>query len=295
MRPYRLASFALSVAFAMAAPASATLLVYEGFDYISGNLTDKNGGTGFTGAWQASGSNTPLAVPSPAAPLNYPDLPTAGNSIVDNSNSSSTGVRANLRTWDSTSYTDNGDVLWFSALFQKGGATTGEMQFGFVSGASPFTTPVGFQVNAGGTTVAALINSGTSASTLSFASGATSTHLVVGRLDFSDTPNADTVTIWLDPNLSVVPTSGGVSLSGTFPISSNVTLRGSGTYSGWADEIRIGTAYEDVIRASVPEPASLGIVGVCGALLLTRRRSRTGQSFSSHPRVSERPLRAIQT
>jgi hypothetical protein len=38
------------------------------------------------------------------------------------------------------------------------------------------------------------------------------------------------------------------------------------------DEVRIGTAWEDVTSSTVPEPCALGIIGIAATGLLRRRK-----------------------
>ncbi len=254
----------------------AALIASESFDYTNtATLAGNNGGSGWGSAsWASVSGVSSFVIGSPGSPpagLSYTGVTSSGNSVVDNSTSSSTGTRANTRAWDTAGYVDSGDTLWFSILIRKGSQASGsDVKVGILSGSDPNTEVIGFRASANSASsgsLSAYVGSTASTSSLTFN---TDTHLVVGKISLMDIAGGDTITIWLDPGSESATTSGGVSLSGDFNVGSNVSIRGGGTWSGWLDELRIGETFSDV--APVPEPAALGLLALGGLLALNRRR-----------------------
>lgn len=91
----------------------------------------------------------------------------------------------------------------------------------------------------------------------------------LARTYFALNPSADAEPTW-------IPVSAGSSdPSGFFFSEAAVAVSKSSNSeavaNGWIDEIRVGTAYSDVVV--IPEPVTLGLLSVGGLALLRRRRN----------------------
>jgi hypothetical protein len=112
---------AVAAAFLIASPAAAVLLVHEPFDYPAGqNIVGKNGGLGFTGAWRDETVATPGVIQSGS--INYPGLPTTGNSLFMTGAGGNYSVFRNFNLVPGT----NGTTTWLSFLGQRTGAATAD-------------------------------------------------------------------------------------------------------------------------------------------------------------------------
>jgi hypothetical protein len=104
---------------AFAPPVAAVLLVHEPFDYPAGQtIVDKNGGLGFTGAWRNETAATPGIIQ--AGSINYPGLPTTGNSLFMTGATGNYSVFRNFTLIPGT----NGTTTWLSFLGQRLGAAS---------------------------------------------------------------------------------------------------------------------------------------------------------------------------
>src|SRR3954453_13999129 len=106
----------------VAAPVSAALINYDGFDYTGTNLNGQNGGTGWSGGWfnTVSADNTltndgvSLSYPSTfEAPLNTP--PTVGSHV----RSGGTSVSSSRLLAQTIPLNIDGTTAYVSALFRK--------------------------------------------------------------------------------------------------------------------------------------------------------------------------------
>lgn len=117
------------------------------------------------------------------------------------------------------------------------------------------------------------INNGPKAS---LGAGNTDTNLFVVRFDLSTAAASDSVTMWMNPDLTggfASDPSGGIPLGSGLDLFAINNIRfGSGGGAGnVVDEIRFGTTLESVI--AVPEPGA-ALLGAIGALAVLRRRQR---------------------
>lgn len=262
-----------------ALPASAAIVLYDGFDYGTGSIGTQNGGTGsWSQAWQApTGAEGVMSVTSGG--LSYTGIESVGNKLSDNTNS---GL-GTVRNFDATGLTDNGSSVWFSALVFVPTSTTGsDLRMKFFAD-STVSTGSSAYVNSG----AGIFVSGAGGLEIEYnnttrsASGTTytknETFLVIGRMDFSDTAASDSIRIWLNPNTSSQPVDGtSIALSGVdLPTGANnnrFAVRGGGTFQGSVDEIRLGTTFASVI----PEPSTyaflIGLLGVIGVFIFRLRK-----------------------
>jgi hypothetical protein len=250
----------------------AALLLYEDFGYAATtSLTSANSGTGnWTSAWATAPTTSSTTITSSG--LTYSGLPTAGNATSE-SNSASQG---NTRPWSGSGLFTDSSELWFSVLVNTSAASS-DLRFYALSAPDPGSNGgAGFRIS--GTSINAQIGTSSSGGSFSVTSG--STMLLVGRLGFSDTINADSVSLWLNPTISVTPPTGGISLSGNIGNTGSplVALRGGFTWGGVVDEIRVGTTFGDVV--AVPEPSTVSLLALAAgfAWMRSRRARRTSGS-----------------
>lgn len=264
----------------------AELIAYEGFDYADGDLRGESGGEGeWLSAWiqgQGFGSGVTWQVGQPS--LSYTDsggraLPTAGGAVrADDGGAGDTEFRE-ARTWDSFDYNDDGDVLWFSFLFNRSSGNTSGGHF-WIIGDAGLSNGIGVFINPENVSARIQVDfSVNSSSSESFTVG--EDHFVVGRITFSDLMD-DEVRFWLDPELDAIPldtasNSGAVSAALNQTNKNSFYMRQFNSPGVTAiDEIRIGTDFFSVV--GVPEPSSLALAGVallCAGRLMSVNRQRT--------------------
>lgn len=258
-------------------PASAALIIYDGFDYNAGTLAGANGGTGWTSPWTQSGTTTVLSTVSPG--LSYNQLQVTGNAMSD----TSTGAQLAYRSYDTTGLMDDGNSVWFSVLYSVSGGGDSTIKF-FANGthaSANYQTGVGIRIdnNSG---IAA--DFGVASFTYKGFAHGSNAHLIVGRISFSDTAGQDRITLWVDPDLTAGTPSDGAAFDDKFgtvsaiwpegqdAIGNEVVIRGGGSYVGIFDEIRLGTSFADV--APIPEPAAYGFGLAALALFMGLRSKR---------------------
>jgi hypothetical protein len=93
----------------------------------------------------------------------------------------------------------------------------------------------------------------------------------VARITLSDT-GFDTVDLWVGATGSPVDVSGAAAATLSMELSSVNAFRINGGSNQQFDNLVVGTTMGDV--SAIPEPASLGMLGVAAAAMLLRRRFR---------------------
>jgi hypothetical protein len=265
-----------------AAPSRAALIAYEPFDYADGDLRAEDGGEGqWTNPWHAGqgfGSGDAWQVTQPS--LSYTDsggrtLPTAGGAARADVDGLGDDEFREARPWDVDDHNDEGDVVWFSFLFNRtSGHTSGNHIWilgdaGLPDGIGVYINPtnIGARIQ-----VAGVVHGGGGKS---FTVG--EDHLVVGRMTFSELMD-DEVRFWLDPELNAIPQDDDPN-SGAVTAALNQTRR-TGFYMRQSnspgvtaiDEIRIATDFFSAI--GVPEPTSLVIIAAgFGLIVCSRKRT----------------------
>jgi hypothetical protein len=244
---------------------AAALIAYEPFDYADGNLRGEDGGEGeWVSQWiqgQGFGTGDTWQVAQPS--LSYADsggrtLPTAGGAARADDGGAGNMEFREARTWDSFDYNDDGDVVWFSFLFNRTSESTSGNHIWIIGDAG---LPNGIGVFINPTNVGARIQVDMtvySAGHKSFTVG--EDHLIVGRITFSDLME-DEVRFWLDPELNEIPLDAALN-SGAVSAALNQTNKNAFYMRQFnspgvttIDEIRIGTDFFSVV--GVPEPSSL--------------------------------------
>lgn len=291
---------------AWASQASASLLIYEGFDYTAGanGLNSQNGGTGFTAAWGAA-DNADVS----AGSMGYTDgggraLTTSGNRLlVDASGvSPATGVTISpFRSVASALDTVTGNTVYISLLGQKLSGTGRAMNFAFFTdianngvytsqerisvghgtnqpnAAGPFTWGAFVFGNGNNGALPQVI--GSNYSTTSILDSA----FVVLKIEANASGLDERFSLFINPSLDAegVPVAtflrdslvsiNEIDRIRPFAGGSNATLAPS---PADFDELRIGTSWADVTPFTlVPEPGAvtMGLLALMG-LLVRRRR-----------------------
>lgn len=273
----------------------AALILSESFNYtvggtlsnVDGAGTDANGGTGFSGAWNNSRTD------SIVTGLTDSRSATSGGGI---GGAALVSVNTTGRVWDGTSYGDDGEVTWFSIIMSSASATytattaPGSRMMLFSNGPNMGSSN-GFGFELGGVSggignISARLGGTVSSTTATYIQD--TANFVLGRYVNSASGN-DLVEIWVNPNATALSNysisgnlvdlgtaSSSVSLLNaavTFSASSGVYLRAGGTNSVWtADELYVGTAFSDVVTV-IPEPSTSALLalGIAGLVVLRRR------------------------
>ena len=226
--------------------ASGAMLYHEPFDYPAADLTGNNGGAGWTGAWTDSGN--PVVVSTSG--LTYSDpagriLNVSGGSA----NSADGGASTTISLRDFSSSLNN---VWISFLYQLP-ATNNKFEGVSFYRASQQV----FSVSNPSTTTNAAIyltnnlfaNNGVNTGIGVFGQ----THFVVLKLTKSGgTGGADRIQMFIDPVLTVAPSSPAASIDGTNFDIDRVRIAGQNGGSLLVDEIRVGAIWEDVSAHFTP-------------------------------------------
>lgn len=242
-----------------AAAQPSTLIARESFEYMKGELTGQNGGTGWGAAWSGPAANSEIV------PVQM-SFSVAGGGRVDGGQAAAevTGDDSNL-AFRPLASPQNGDSVYFSFLFFFNGAPDDNdfMTFWFdgsTTGAHPDAPNIGMRINqgdgSGPNDFFAGLNLGMNEV---FAADISENpdiniYFVVGRL-FKSVPGAgsnyDRFSLWVNPAFG---DSGnpGVTSVGAGDVSSFLNL-GIGTAnlepeeSIFIDEVRIGATWEDCV------------------------------------------------
>lgn len=250
---------------ALVSASPAAMIASDSFDYPTGNTTGNNGGSGWSAGWLTVPSRTSGTIP--AGSMDYSDgisqLQTAGNSA-------QTVAQRNYRLLATPQSGTEGNTLWVGFVAQAD-TQTGHAGLGLFS-AGDITASANEKVLIGKSAATGADKWGLVTGANSFTSVTTDTKVfMLTRIVFGAT---DAVAdLWLNPSLTVEPGAAAVGDAHlTIPNFDLAQVRlSSSTPTLHLDELRIGTQFGDVVTA-VPEPASLGLLGLGAVGLLARRR-----------------------
>jgi len=272
------------------------------FNNVTPPSTSQNGGQG----WNATGTNDANSTGSPwggllnagtARTVNAPGLTYSATSYL--------APTGNKLTIDATSATQNigrtlgGQTIdtgstYFSVLMSRNTVDTiRTFNLAFEDGTTERFSVGQIGAAAGNTSgnIALLMNNSNPGGLVQAANpiamGNSTTHLIVGRIDWNAT-GFETVSIWVDPTDVTTEAAAGTiyistsafeltKLTAIRPFAGN-TAGGFNGVSANFDEIRLGGTWASVtseaVAAPVPEPAMLGSIGISLGLSSITRRAR---------------------
>lgn len=270
MKPTKWNLLILPASLLMAGLSHAALISYDGFDYGSpgGDLTGKNGGTGWSGAYTDVGNSTVYTTTG----LTYTGLSTTGGAVNTNDGSGTTTISFRGFSAISTGET------WISFLAQRNGTASNSTFAGvnFYNSTGTASTDSEFLIGNGGGTdpnrTWRLTDSGgavTDSTTTVIASD--TTYLMVAQILWgAGTGGTDSVSLFINPALGSTPVAADANLDIDMSNIDKVRIAGSGAVDYTFDELRIGTTFASV---TVPEPSAVFLGGLGMLVLLRRRRA----------------------
>ena len=280
----------LGLLFLAASPIQAVTLIATFNDVAAGGTNSKGGGTGFSGTWSGSASSNIIAGDLTSTLYNVPQSGTS--QALRNANNAQ--LRQNFRT---VATSPTGEV-WFSFLTRTQtsadglGTESAGISLNSPSTASPYNTTGDFYVQMTGNDVVYSFGAGTAGSAniapATPGVAANKLTLIVGRMIINGSGAADTVTLWVDPDLianSNINAYTPIYSSSAVNALDSISLLGAISYQnatpglggGIVDNIRFSDgsgnpmqAYMDVTGVPEPSALALALLGVSG--LVGRRR-----------------------
>ena len=233
---------------ALCSAASAGLTAYDGFDYgaTTGDLTGKNGGSGWSGAYTDTGNSTIYTTPG----LTYTGLPTTGGGSKTADGGGATTL--NFRSFN-TIYGDNETETWISFLAQRNGtastATFAGLSFYNSNGFSSSTDAEVTFANGGTGGAWRIMDNGPPLLNGSTAvvPASNTTYLLVARILWgAGAGGKDAVSLFVNPTLGTLPSVADASLDVDITNFDKVRIAAASAINYTFDEIRIGDSYADV-------------------------------------------------
>ena len=265
MRKMIAGSLAALALIGIASTAQAQLQAYDPFDYAAGagGLTSKNGGTGWSTNWGTG--VTDIVSPGLTYSKNGVDLATAGNTTQTTNNNN-----GNFRTLSAGVQKTGTEYVSFLGKLASGTTGTGYAGVSLFNGTGTEALFIGQPSDKGDWG----IDQSTGLKTSTVPVDGT-THLFVAQIIFGGGAGGmDHVNLFVDPTPGLAAPDVAATISADTTRSASfdrVRIQsGNGAPPINFDEVRIGSSYASVVEA-IPEPATLGVLGL-GGLLLRRRR-----------------------
>ena len=260
----------------VALQAHAALVVRDSFDAspVGSDLVGQGGGVGFSTPWQAggfnasSGTNFDIAG-DPLATLTATHVATGATSVI-------TGATRSL----SSPLLGNGAVYYMSMLVRPDGTLGAGAFSGFFgltlgNNLASFANEVFVGKPGGGAGLGQyVLEDRGGAGQVSSGHNALAGEVALLVLKMAFSASDSTFSLYVDPLPGgIEPASAdAVKLNPTLGSVSYIGLYSTGAFS--LDEIRIGTTYADVVPGvgQVPEPSTLALLAMAGAVLIGSRR-----------------------
>lgn len=269
MKTKTLYSAASLLHLALCSAASAALTVYDGFDYgaVSGDLTGKNGGSGFSGAYTDGGNSTIYS----STGLTYGTLETAGGASLTADGGTATTL--NFRGFTAIS---SGET-WISFLAQRNGSASTSTFAGlsFYNSDGTAATNAEFSIANGGTSGTwRLLDTGTNTTvSTSTTIASDTTYLLVAKIAWgAGAGGTETVSLFVNPTLGLTPVTADAGRDIDMANIDKVRIAGANGVNYTFDEIRIGDSFASVTPVPEASTSTALLLGL-SSLAFRRRRS----------------------
>jgi lysophospholipase L1-like esterase len=243
---------------ALGCAALAGLTAYDGCDYGAGELTGKNGGVGWSGAYTDSGNSTISTTPG----LTYTSLPTTGGASKTADGGAATTI--NFRVLGAV-YGDDEAETWISFLAQRNGTapTATFAGISFYNNVGDFPGGAELSFANGGTGGAWRIldaGSGVWASS-AVVPASNTTYLLVARIRWGDgVGGTDAVSLFVNPSLGSAPLVADAGKDVDMTNFDKIRIAGANAVNYTFDEIRLGTSFYAVTGQPEPVPPVIPLV-----------------------------------
>ncbi|MFT5906648.1 MAG: hypothetical protein ACI9E1_002260 [Cryomorphaceae bacterium] len=277
--------------------ANGAAIIYESFNYSAGAIdgSTQNGGTGMTGAWSTSATNSGTLHSMVSGGLSFTGLSTEGSVRATRSGASGgSEMNRTVSGASQISLTADNTTIWFSILLRNDRHSVANETGAFVFGSGALdsndsdgvlpsiTGGDGFGVsfnarNPNDSTIDIYgyeVDGGTGALSASKIDNDTNvnTFMIAGKIDWAANGSDDTMTLYNISDTGVALPTAFASMTADLDQSTFNTLAFASRQIGSIDEIRFGLDAADIGLSAVPEPSSAALLGLGGLALILRRR-----------------------